>query len=123
MSLVTAEGLSARLGGHLALSGVDMAIDRGEIVTIVGPNGSGKTTLLRAIIGAVAPAAGRIARAPGTAAGTAPAPLSLGAELKGLEAARIDKALSEAGGNCSRAARRLGMSRQGLWRKLNRRAP
>jgi ActR/RegA family two-component response regulator len=40
-----------------------------------------------------------------------------------LEAARIDGALAEAGGNRSRAARRLGMSRQGLWRKLKRRAP
>ena len=44
-------------------------------------------------------------------------------DLAGLEAARIDQALREAGGNHSRAARRLGLSRQGLWRKLKRRAP
>ena len=56
MSLVRAEKLTVRLGGHVALAGVDMGVERGEIVTIVGPNGSGKTTLLRAIIGAVAPA-------------------------------------------------------------------
>jgi len=64
----------------------------------------------------------RITRAldAGGAAGT---PVTLAAELAGLEAARIEQALSEAGGNCSRAARRLGLSRQGLWRKLKRRAP
>jgi zinc transport system ATP-binding protein len=81
MSLVRAENLSVRLGGHLALSGVDMAIDRGEIVTIVGPNGSGKTTLLRAIIGAVAPAAGRVERAAGLKIGYVPQRLHVDATL------------------------------------------
>jgi zinc transport system ATP-binding protein len=81
MSLVRAENLSVRLGGHLALSGVDMAIDRGEIVTIVGPNGSGKPTLLRAIIGAVAPAAGRVERAVGLKIGYVPQRLHVDATL------------------------------------------
>jgi transcriptional regulator with PAS, ATPase and Fis domain len=61
---------------------------------------------------------GRITRA--ARAGEAKATLE--AELAGVEAARIDQALREAGGNRSRAARRLGLSRQGLWRKLKRRA-
>jgi len=56
------------------------------------------------------------------AGGVAP-PATLEAELAGLEALRIEQALREAGGNRSRAARRLGLSRQGLWRKLKRRAP
>lgn len=45
----------------------------------------------------------------------------LAGEIAALEAARIDQALAEAGGNRARAARRLGLSRQGLWRKLKRR--
>jgi zinc transport system ATP-binding protein len=49
-----------------------LAIAPGEIVTIVGPNGSGKTSLLRAIIGAVHPTAGRIARKPGLRIGYVP---------------------------------------------------
>jgi len=61
----------------------------------------------------------RITRPPGAEGGT----VTLAAELAGFEAARIEQALSEAGGNCSRAARRLGLSRQGLWRKLKRSAP
>jgi transcriptional regulator of acetoin/glycerol metabolism len=41
-------------------------------------------------------------------------------EIERLERARIDRALAEAGGNCAKAARRLGLSRQGLWLKLRR---
>ncbi|MBL3563607.1 ATP-binding cassette domain-containing protein, partial [Rhodovulum sulfidophilum] len=48
MTLVAARGLTVRYGGVAALTGVDFAIDGGEIVTLVGPNGSGKSTLVRA---------------------------------------------------------------------------
>jgi transcriptional regulator with PAS, ATPase and Fis domain len=46
----------------------------------------------------------------------------LAGELDALERARIEQALQDAGGNRARAARWLGLSRQGLWRKLKRRA-
>jgi zinc transport system ATP-binding protein len=72
MSLISVEGLDLRYGDHSALRGVDLRVDPGEIVTIVGPNGSGKTSLLRAVIGAVRPAAGRIRRAPGLRLGYVP---------------------------------------------------
>lgn len=72
MSLVALENLTVRYGGHTALRDVDLTVEPGEIVTIVGPNGSGKTTLLRAIIGAAAPAAGRILRRPGLRIGYVP---------------------------------------------------
>jgi thiamine transport system ATP-binding protein len=39
------------LGGHEALAGVDLDVDRGTTVTVLGPSGSGKSTLLRAIAG------------------------------------------------------------------------
>jgi transcriptional regulator with PAS, ATPase and Fis domain len=41
-------------------------------------------------------------------------------ELEQLERVRIDRAIAEAGGNHAQAARRLGLSRQGLWLKLRR---
>lgn len=63
--LVALRGVSVALGGQPVLSGIDLTIRRGEIVTIVGPNGSGKTTLMRTIIGAVRPDAGTLTRAPG----------------------------------------------------------
>ncbi|MFL5211701.1 MAG: sigma 54-interacting transcriptional regulator, partial [Microvirga sp.] len=53
----------------------------------------------------------------------APAAPGLQGEMARLERARIDRAIAEAGGNRARAARRLGLSRQGLWRKLKRLAP
>jgi len=81
MALVTLTGLGVRLGGHQALSNVDFSIDKGEIVTVVGPNGSGKTTLLRSIIGAQKPTAGKITRAKGLRIGYVPQSLSIDATL------------------------------------------
>jgi branched-chain amino acid transport system ATP-binding protein len=49
-----------RFGGLVALSGVDIQIERGEIFGLVGPNGSGKTTLINAITGFYPPQRGRI---------------------------------------------------------------
>ena len=49
-----------RFGGLVALAGVDLHIDRGEIFGLVGPNGSGKTTLTNAITGFYPPQKGRI---------------------------------------------------------------
>ena len=49
-----------RFGGLVALTGVDLRIERGEIFGLVGPNGSGKTTLTNAITGFYPPQEGRI---------------------------------------------------------------
>ena len=49
-----------RFGGIVALNGVDMQIERGEIFGLVGPNGCGKTTLTNAITGFYPPQRGRI---------------------------------------------------------------
>ena len=80
VSLISAEGLSARRDGRLVLFDVSLAIERGEIVTVVGPNGGGKTTLLRALIGSV-PSSGRINRAPGLTIGYVPQRLQADATL------------------------------------------
>lgn len=72
MPLINVKNLSLRYGANTVLRHVDMSVEPGEIVTIVGPNGSGKTSLLRAIIGATKPATGRIARKPGLKIGYVP---------------------------------------------------
>ena len=52
MKLVSVENLSVSYGANTVLRAVDLEIELGEIVTVVGPNGSGKTSLLKAIFGA-----------------------------------------------------------------------
>ncbi len=47
-------------GIMVALDGVSLSVESGEMVGVLGPNGSGKTTLLRAITGAVRPARGKV---------------------------------------------------------------
>jgi ABC-type Fe3+/spermidine/putrescine transport system ATPase subunit len=58
---VTCRGLAKRLGTKQVLSGLDLSVARGEILSILGPSGSGKTTLIRLIAGLADPDAGEIA--------------------------------------------------------------
>ena len=54
------EGLSKAFGEHRVLTGIDLRIDRGDIVAIVGGSGCGKTVLLNHILGQLKPDSGRI---------------------------------------------------------------
>ncbi len=47
-------------GGFEALKGVNLQINRGEILALLGPNGAGKTTLINAICGVIIPTSGSI---------------------------------------------------------------
>lgn len=58
---LTARGLRVQFAGVVALDGVDLHVERGEIVGLIGPNGSGKTTCLNALSGFVSLAAGEVA--------------------------------------------------------------
>jgi branched-chain amino acid transport system ATP-binding protein len=60
MSLLALEQLQVAYGGIRAVKGVDLTVEPGEVVCLIGANGAGKTTTLRAITGLVRAAAGRI---------------------------------------------------------------
>src|SRR5918912_2063569 len=53
-------GLTKRFGGLVALQRVDLQVNEGEIVGLIGPNGSGKTTLFNCIAGFYRPEAGQL---------------------------------------------------------------
>ncbi len=63
MSLITATDVEVRHGRTLVLTDVNFSIEKGEIVTIVGPNGSGKTSFARVLVGALGPSRGTVKRA------------------------------------------------------------
>ena len=54
------KGLSSGYGAIEALKSIDVRIDKGEIVTLIGANGAGKSTTLRSITGLVTPSAGEV---------------------------------------------------------------
>jgi branched-chain amino acid transport system ATP-binding protein len=53
-------GLTKRFGGLVALQRVDLQVNEGDIVGLIGPNGSGKTTLFNCIAGFYRPDAGQL---------------------------------------------------------------
>ena len=59
-TMVAVEGLSRRFGHLIAVDGISLSVDRGEVLGILGPNGSGKSTTMKMITGFLAPSAGRV---------------------------------------------------------------
>jgi ABC-type Mn2+/Zn2+ transport system ATPase subunit len=59
-------------GGAPVLIDVDLTVEPGDLIGIVGPSGSGKSTLLKAMLGTVKPVSGKIRRAPDVTVGLVP---------------------------------------------------
>lgn len=59
-SQVIIKDLSITAGKQVILEKVNLTINKGEIISLIGLNGSGKTTLLKAIIGLIKPSQGKI---------------------------------------------------------------
>jgi branched-chain amino acid transport system ATP-binding protein len=75
MSLLVLRGVETFYGASQALFGVDLTVENGEVVALMGRNGMGKTTTINSILGLVRPRSGTI-----TFAGT---------NLSGLQAHRV----------------------------------
>ena len=60
MSIVVANGLTQWFGSEVALESVDLVVDAGEHMAVLGENGAGKTTLLRILATAARPTSGKL---------------------------------------------------------------
>jgi branched-chain amino acid transport system ATP-binding protein len=60
LSLLALERLEVSYGGIRAVKGIDVRVEQGELVCLIGANGAGKTTTLKAITGLARAAGGRI---------------------------------------------------------------
>jgi branched-chain amino acid transport system ATP-binding protein len=60
MALLEATGMVGGYGGMDILNGVDIAVDKNEIVVIIGANGAGKSTAMKALFGLLALRAGQV---------------------------------------------------------------
>ncbi len=61
MALLSMQNVKLSFGGPLLLDGVDLQIEEGERVCLLGRNGAGKSTLMKLIMGEVQPDSGNIA--------------------------------------------------------------
>jgi heme exporter protein A len=119
MSAIVAEGISHWFGSEPALDAVDLVVERGDHVAVLGENGAGKTTLLKILATAMRPSSGKleimgldalrersrlrgriayVAHSPGVyPALTAEENLAFFCDLRGADRARVPEALGLAG--------------------------
>ena len=60
MAILECKALSKRFGGIQALDNVDLTVEPGRVVGLLGPNGSGKTTMIKLANGLLTPSSGEI---------------------------------------------------------------
>jgi branched-chain amino acid transport system ATP-binding protein len=60
VSLLEIRGLEVRYGGIRAVKGIDLVVEAGELVCMIGANGAGKSSTLRAVSGLLQPAPGQV---------------------------------------------------------------
>lgn len=58
--LLATEGLTMRFGGVVAVDGVSVSVEEGELRCLIGPNGAGKSTFFRCLTGQYRPTSGRV---------------------------------------------------------------
>ena len=75
-ALLETRDVSKVYGGFRALNGVTMAVNDGELISVVGPNGAGKTTLVNTLTGLLAPSAGEVLFMGRSIAGVGPVALT-----------------------------------------------
>ncbi len=80
-ALVEVAGLEVRAKNRVLVTGIELSVMAGEIVSIIGPNGAGKTTLIRAVLGLAPPTSGTVRLRAGARIGYVPQRLVLNPNL------------------------------------------
>ena len=107
--LIDLKQLTVAFDGRQVVDRVDLAIHRGDIVTVIGPNGAGKTTLIKAILGIQKPTSGSIRREKRLSVGYVPQHLTLEPTLP-LSVRRFMMLSGEPLDACQKALERTGVS-------------
>ena len=79
--LVSACDIGVRRGERWIIRHVDVRVERGELVYVIGANGAGKSTCVKAVLGLIAIDEGKVERVPAAAAGYVPQRLSISPTL------------------------------------------
>lgn len=75
--LIGARGIGVERKGRWLIRAVDIAVHRGEIVSLIGPNGSGKSTTAKSLLGLIAVTEGTVERTNGLKIGYVPQKLTV----------------------------------------------
>ena len=59
-TLLSIRGITKSFGSNSVLKGIDMQVDAGEVVALIGGNGAGKSTLMKRIVGLIPPSTGEV---------------------------------------------------------------
>ena len=109
MALLSLSNVSLSYGGLPLLDGVELHIERGDRICLLGINGTGKSSMLRVLAGESPPDAGQVVRSPGLR--VTRLPQQVPAHLQGRVADIVDPAHSSAAGSPHAHEARMIMSR------------
>ncbi|MEO0477921.1 MAG: ABC transporter ATP-binding protein [Planctomycetota bacterium] len=121
--MIRVRGLQKSYGSHRAVDGLDLQVEKGELLGLLGPNGAGKTTTISCVVGVLKIDQGEIELFdggspddPDTRArlGVAPQSLALHTELTGLENLRFFGRLQGLAGKTLQTAAERALDQVGL---------